>query len=588
MKRPSITRRRFLSAILAAATLFGRELVNSLPVNARFLHGGITQSSGSSGSLFSLSLNNTGSNTSAAGASTETFGLVFRDSDANGLAVGTWPVLSIGGVTQSYTPFWVGYHSSGRIRRMGAVVAPGTSTAAAGNKTLLVSNGGSAPSASSRTMTDLYNANFKIRAVIWSAGSSSNYAAPLNLASLVTTAEIWGNGPAGLVFAAWFNFYPADGSFVPTSTTPHDRLRVKVYGHILNDASNGLGGFRLCARVCQPMYNPLSGTTAGIAMTTLQYDFNSTLVDFVLDKTTRTFSAGSNPDWQTSIANPWYSGSNGNNNFACIITAAGTTALSTSTLYFGKTSGSSTTVFRLSSTSSEIVNNETASSGSGATLQPVYYVGSGGSLYGLDSSWDWVYAQGTGSLAATSISKWNVKWAATADRDYFIGTNLLPSFDTSLVGTLYGGTVPINTTFTYSFDVNSIGPMRSSQADGGQRPDLGPVTQWAANDIYNPDTNSRKIIKSVAYATKGSQWCARNRTNNLTIPNLAEVNGGASFTGFPASTATTNVFTGEATRAWPLDSAFGWEDQVGDEHSPEHEYYAGLMLGSSRVSGHDG
>jgi hypothetical protein len=60
MKRPSITRRRFLSAILAAATLFGWELVNSLPVNAKFLHGGITQSSGSSSSLFSLNLNNIG------------------------------------------------------------------------------------------------------------------------------------------------------------------------------------------------------------------------------------------------------------------------------------------------------------------------------------------------------------------------------------------------------------------------------------------------------------------------------------------------------------------------------------------------
>jgi hypothetical protein len=587
--RSSVIRLVYLSAVAALIATLG--VIAPISTDARLFRAGGGGGGGGGGgtTLFTTTLINDGSNTSAANVPTTHVALNFQDSDTTGLTAGTWPTLKIGSTVQPYTPYGVGYWASGRIRHMGAYIKPTASTAAAASQTVTVNSGGSAQAASGRTLTDFYNQSCRIEMIGAGAnfGLSGNFVAKIaanDTHTYVQKTESWGDGQAGLATALWLNAFPADGSFNATTTTPHVQLKVKVYALLMNDASNNFGGVLMMARPAQPDYN--ASSKAARAMTTLRYNCNGTLTNFVLDTTPRTFSfvslgvvAPGVALWATSSTNPWYSGANGNNQFAAMITAAGTTGLSTSTLYYGQTNFNSTTQFTLSNDHSNGQNAVSGSSGTG-TLQPLYVVGTFNSMYGLDANYNWVYNQGTGSIASSSVTNWRGQPATTTDLDYLIDTKLIASYDKTLRGVDYGGTIAHAPTYSYSFDVNSIGPMVQNQSAGADRPDLGYVTGWAAQYAFNWDENGLKLLRAVAYASKGSGHCFLDGTT-LTPPNLAEADGGTSFTGYPASLAQTLIaagsFSGGFTGpSWPLDSTYGFDTSAA-EHAPEHSYMAWML-----------
>jgi hypothetical protein len=557
-------------------------------------------------SITTFTLVNTSGSTQAAPFVTPMFGAAFKEGD---IPSGHAPQFLIGGTAQSFS--WsclasgaptTNYASSscaawpdGSLKFAGVeILDASTSIAGNGSLTVTVTGGGSAPSASSRTTTDLYNQS--IVTTLTGAGASFGLSGTTSAwldnngsgGTNQSTPLLLMDGGAGKTWSVRARFATSEGG------TPDGYLEETAYVSALNNGSGTLGGFRFLPRVAQPWYNP----SAGVASAAMRAVGDGTLAELPF------FEYGAGPTkvhfpWlatsqyhftcctsgnilTTTASNNFYQGGNtagGYDTYGAIVTNAGTTGLSTSTLYFLQPVGSSTTQFRLLTSSSATGFVVPAADASGnAVIDAVPVVEYFGGLFGATTTAKWNYFAGTGTGLGASDPTVIVQYSA----NYLHSTQLVPPWNINQIGAGTAYPVADNNTFSYNWNPLQFGPLYQGLETPGQRLDIGPETGWAAADFYNQSANDDYLIRMIGLAANLLNYDLRDQASDYP-PIMRPTTGNGNYTGVPVSN-TADVYqaaaVGQGDITLPPDGvANGWFSEGGPSHMPEMAYYAYLKTG---------
>lgn len=199
-----------------------------------------------------LSLVNTSGSTQAANFVSPMLGMPFKQGD---VPSGQYPQFQL--TDNTPVPATVYSDTSwpdSSKKFSGVLLRPPASIAGSGTLTINVKNGGSAPAASSRTLSDLTAADIKVE-LTGVTNLSGVWTASLNTA--ITDAEeivVIGDGPAGKVWRI-------RGAF-KQSGAAHGQLVCYHYVAALQNSAGGLLGLRYLGRIAQPWADVASPTPA--------------------------------------------------------------------------------------------------------------------------------------------------------------------------------------------------------------------------------------------------------------------------------------------------------------------------------------
>ena len=532
----------------------------------------ITGSSSGASHLWDLTAVNDTASTQTAGTYFLMRGLAFKDGD---LAAATYPQLLVSGVAQPYTPFNIVYWPSGNVMWMGALIRPTFSLTAGASQAIGVWNGGTAPTASGRSFTDLYNQSLAFlvdAAPVTGANLTGTWAGYARSDANNYAQYTLGDGGAGLIVELRLKCAQTPGG------AAHGQMESTIWAAILNDASNALGGFVVLGRMTQPFWDVNSPAKNFRAFSRVYYQYGGgpTSIDVsgpCNDSTYTTFNfTWSSGQIFAAAGNKLYNGAFASSHgqvIAGYLTTTGTLPppLATGTIYFATAASSSATTISISNYST----GEIATAGTGAgtgthTFNPVHALTQFDSLYGATSTGQWQIFQGTGSIVSPSIGR------ATYAQSYWQSTRILGAFNLSLIGSISNGTFP------YTWNPASVGPLFTTVGASGSRPDLGPLTAYSSRHFYTQSKVDEFIVRCVGLAS--GHFCHNFRgTTNKNFINLSNT----SYTGMDAPSSTQRAIgwapkDGTWTAPPSFCSMFAFDANQFD-HMPETVAYAYLVTG---------
>ena len=533
---------------------------------------GITGTSTSARHLWDLTAINDTASTLTAGTYFLQRGLVFADGD---LPAGTYPQLLVSGVAQPYTPYMITTWPSGAVKRMSVLIRPTFSLTASATQAIGVWNSGTAPAASGRTLTDLYNQSLSVQAV----------AAPVSGANITGTWGAWaasdtnnyaqytlGDGQAGLVGKLRLKMALTQGG------TPHGQLECDLFFALLNDGSNALGGVAFLARMIQPYYDIDSPAKNPRAFSSISYQYGAgpTTVAWPFPFTTAAFTATSgskNLAISAGAGNLFQGGVDFQNVPVYLTGGALPTGLDGNTIYSCMIVNASSTTITLGTPLNGGNPRIVPSSNGSGTLNPCFSINHFGTLFGATASADWNIVQGTGSI--TSPAWCRAKLGATADQVYWASSKVLPPYDTSLIGSISNGT------FAYNWNPESYGPLNWEQEDTGSAPGLGWIAGVNVRHFFTQSATDELIAKMIGLAGGFESYNFRDSTSKNLI-NLS----GSNYTGMAAASAAQQAIrwgSGGTAGSWTIPPANNTANQLQSQtdmsHCPEFGIYPFLILG---------
>lgn len=558
----------YLRHILSVLALAALAIVAAPQEADAIFHQAQLQSSGGGTQLTTLSLVNTSGSTQATNFITPMFGHAFKKGDvASGCTTGG-PKFQLSGGTnvpfsESSDPIcW----NDGSLKFAAFMLRVPSTIAGSGTLTVNVLNGGTYPSASSRTTADFtagsHDLNVQVACLDNCTGTWES-----DLGQGVTA-----NGPdykymdgaAGAVWRIPANFRQ--------SGADHGQLVGWWYAASLQDASGNLAGIRYLTRVTQPWYNVSSPVTPEFrAFTSFQtLDGASQLIDHwgsLGNGHNFTWTSGTN---FSSSSLPWESG------WLVHLTTTGSlpTGLSTGTDYFvynSECAPYSATTFSLNVNSTSAIDGSSAyvtptGAGSGTQTATSYpYLTQYGSLYTAQSNGQWNYIQGAGSIAADSTVR------VVQNHSYMRSTGLIPPYAFST----YSPTD--NTAFTAN--PMTAGPLCRYFEQTGERPDIGPLTTWAAVTLFNQTATDDTLMRVIGMAAGQLPINLRDGvTHSIPVVNGQTYSGmPASNTGFRWYGSTTNLSGITApTNTAVYIAGYSVPDT---SHLPDFEYVTFLLTG---------
>lgn len=465
--------------------------------------------------LATRTIENTGGGATATNSHTPAFGLHFKQGD---IPSGTYPLLkTTGGTTVPYS-FWGESRGwpDGSLKFIG--VLPRFPDAISGSSTadLKVVQGGTAPSASSRTVSEVYAASIEMAGLTGLDNITGDWIAALQSANIAETVVI-GDGPAGKVWRFLVE-YKQSGS-------AHGQLRCYFYVMALQDGSGNLAGFRVLARTTQPFYDVDSPTKDYRSFTSLvlRHGAGPTTIDPMASYSAKTFT------WANSgVSNSLLTvtGHGFNNGVAFRATSTGTlpTGIATGTTYWALVIDANTLYLMNSPAIGKSFDGVTLRTVSGAgsgthTLTPVPYVCHFCSYLTATTEGKYQYIQGGGSVATEPTLR------VKADIAYDHTTRMLPPYDLSVSSVVSNS--------SYNWAPYQVAELAIAINGTGERPDIGVMPSFTVRHYLTQAAVDERYARIVGMAAGQFGICMRNSTSKSLL-NLS----GNSYTGMPASQAT--------------------------------------------------
>lgn len=518
-------------------------------------------------SLFQVSLVNTSGSTVTTVLS-PVMGLQFKKGD-----VPTWPAFTRDD-DSSVCPYSQGLRrnwSDGSIKHL--TVRFRCSGTIAGSATLKVNvaAGGSQPSASARTTTELSNALIGMTGVgvINLSGTWTS-----TLSDGIASAFKWIDGDAG---AGWI----VDTDF-KQSGVAHGQLKARYYTMLTTDNSGNLGGIEFLPRVWQPLYDNDTPAKDWRAFSSLsiQHGAGPTTINIPWPYNTTNFThvAGSSSTLATTSAN-YYTGAidsaGGYGVAPVVLTTTGTlpTGLNTGQLYFARNTSGSTNVILTANSPASVFITETGAGTGVHTMTPVMAVMHFGTIFGATQDATWNYIQSGGSLAAAPTLR------ATRDPTYWQSTRVIPPWDLSLIGS-----VADNPSWAYNWNPVTSGFIGLGTPTTGERADIGPFNGYSARHFYNQTAANEKMIRTIGLAAAMMDYQLRD-TSKFAPVNVG--NSTISYTNFGTSKGATLTWGGDHNAGFnwgftipPLNNkSLAFYSNLYD-HMPAMTYYAYLWAGT--------
>lgn len=488
----------------------------------------ISCSSGSSGPLSTtVALANDSSSATTAGTPSPVFGHIFKDGD---LCSGAAPIFKISGVTQPFSASPANarrYWPSGCLMFASFMLRPTVSVAGNGSVSVAITGGGSWPSASSRTTTELYaqnlvfnapaatvttipDATVQVKATLgsWLKNDANNMAQAVSL-----------DGDAGKCWRVKTAMAPTQGGAADVT------MRFNHYACGLNNASGTLGGFRWLGQMRNPVYdgagppkahwfaspdnttptNGVNWTVCGgvggcvapagaVSGATPIYTPYQTLAASVV-------AGGGHCGTETQIlrspsSNGFYTGASGYN----MVPVYNTT---TSQAYFAAV---------INGTDFELSNGASGPCGTfglggspvAGTYAPAIFIDAFNRVSVATKDAKYNFFRGTGTIAAESTLRVKI------NQTYWQSTKVFFPFDLRYQGVNNAdacgatpacvGTVPevaagAGAAWTYDWAPYSIGRADVSQNDAGDHPDIGFLMLNGYADFYNQSALSDKVVR---------------------------------------------------------------------------------------------
>jgi hypothetical protein len=532
-------------------------------------------------------VNTSPSVTQPSGFVTPMFGWCFKKGD---IPSGTAPIFKNGGLPQPYSWGMQTYWSDGSLKFASfMMLCLGSTIAGGASLPIEVWSGGTDPTPSVRTLTEVYAES--IVANVTGAGTNFFLVGALggwlrNDANNVEQA-VYLDGDAGKVWRVLTHMAPTIGG------TAHGQMECYHYIAALTDSDGALGGFRYLPCLTQPWYDVNTPAKAIRSFTTVnwQHGAGPTTVPIPLGATTIDFThaASTTVNCTTQVGgvntvSNYYTGSWDNLSLMpCYLTTTGTlpTGLSLDKLYFCRGTKNSTTVqFQAASPKYGSGAVSITSAGTGThTIHPLVTLGQFGRIFMPTVDATWNFFQGSGSIAADATVR------TTIDQVYWHGdgTNklsLIVPWDLALIG------LATDTPYTYNWSPASIGSCAMGRGGGGGnagRPDLGAMPGWQGIDFLQQSANSERLTRINAFAGVHDMHCLRNSANFnvVNMTNIARTGMTKSTTirWYPdtATPAGTSGITGIPQT--PVLNTNFYMDQGNNAHKPAFFYYAYLRTG---------
>lgn len=491
--------------------------------------------------------------------------------------------------------FW----PSGTLRQEEILVCKIPSTAAGGSQTLQLWSGGTVPSASARSLTEVYNqqfsTSFPISAGITDTdGRSGTYVT--TLANDANNIEKYKYLSGGCGEEWRFLLH------LTKSGTADGQLEQYVYLTALDDGLGNAAGFFEFDRTTQPWYNHDTPAKAIVAFDQPTWSVNpggggTVTTNFAALPAVKTFTAsGANITLAGALPNPYYFGeSSGLQVLPGYLTTTGTlpTGLSANTLYSSMTNSGRTSMVvslstRVNGTGAGIT---TSSAGTGThTFHPVYVSVTFGGINNVRADSQSNFFQGTGSLAA------DPRLRVKVNQTYLVASkNVLPY---CLPGSTCNGTA-LGTIRTYCaiqfpefcngsmpFDYNyaSIGVLNQNRGATGDS-DVGWLSTYDVRHFITQSKSDDTVIRQIGLAEVHNSYNMRDFTTRQYINPM-----NTTYTGMPAPSTlqqsirlgTYACFAGSPCPTFPDATTVPLTFSANDaSHIPEMGGYAYWVTGES-------
>lgn len=533
--RLRLTRRTVISMVASILMLAGE----NDEAQAFLVRGGIVSGGGVGGLLTTMTLLNTSGSTQAVGTCTQIFGHPFKKGD---IPSGTAPIFKTAGGTT--IPFSMSSNlstwSDGSLKHAAFMLRLPVTIAGSGSLAVNIYNGGTAPSASTRALSDFAASSLDLNVFVTGQDQlTGDWTSNLNQGVSAANSDnyVWLDGDAGKVWRVRASFRQA--------AADHGQLEGYWFVQALNDTSNALGGVRYLCRVAQPWYDidsPAKQYRSFSAFKTRNgtSDIRDLMATLPAAKTfTWSSSGGGYADSKiTSTANGFETG------IACKLSTTGTlpTGLDSTTLYMayhGSAASIGVNSFGLSLDFSD--------SGGGALIQPTG-AGTGthtctmypmvshfGSLFTAEADGRYSYIQGGGSVASDTTI------VCQFDNAYWCRTTLLPPY---AIGTYTPTSNP-----TYTYYPGCAGPVDRYVGGTGERSDIGLFNDWQIRHLFRQSAVDERAVRVIGLVGGHLNSCLRQKAtksipvcNNTTYTGMPAANttfrNGSSISGFTPATLT--------------------------------------------------
>lgn len=471
------------------------------------LFSGTASGGGGAGSLLkTVQIANDGGGSSATNSHTPMFGLQFKKGD---MPSGQYPVLkTAGGTTVPYSYWNVKSWSDGSMKFIGVLPIFPDAISSGSTANLKVYSGGSAPSASSRTLTEVYSQNIKVLGNSGLDNISGDWVADLQSANVIETVVV-GDGLAGKIWRLLVDF--------KQSGSAHGSLVTYFYVMALQDASGNLAGFRVLPRITQPWYDVDSPSKYYRSFTSLQLQYGSgpTTVDpiasnYAAKAFTWISGAGSFDANVSCTGNAYQSG------VACRVSSTGTlpAGLAANTTYWIRKDAGDTLMFVNGSAIGNTFNGTSriniTDAGTGThTITPIAYVSYFCSQWIAASTGRYIYFQGTGSIA--SEANLRIK----ADQAYDASAGIFPPWNISI------GSVDSNS--NYDWSPYCVANLTIGIGGTGERDDIGPINSQHSRHFFTQAAVDEKVMRTIGLAQAHLPSCFRNSSTKSHV-NLSNTN----------------------------------------------------------------
>lgn len=461
--------------------------------------------SGGASLVQTLTLANTSGSDTATHSHTPSYCLKFKEGD---VPSGTYPALQTsGGTNVPYTYWGKQTWSDGSLSLLAVLPRFPDAVSGSGSASLKVYNGGSAQSASARTLAEVYAASIKVKFNTGLDNASGDYVADIQAANIVETLD-YGDGPAGRYWR--FLVEAKQGG------SAHGQIHVYFYVMALQDNSGNLAGFRVVPMIAQPWYNHDTPAKDWRSFTsiTMEHGAGPTTVDMMASYSAKTFSYAST-DLLTVTSHGMTQG------VAVRLTTTGTlpTGLSTGTTYWVKYNNANSMYLQSGSNEGATQVSITGAGSGTHTMTPIPYFCHFGGAFIATTDARWIYVQGGGSVATDPTLR------LQADKTYEHTTKKLPPWETSLT------TVGSNTTYTWTpYQHGALTPHISG---AGERLDIGVFNELQVRQWHTQAAIDERIVRLTG-------MCGVHHANNVrdkTTKNWANLSN-TSYTGMPAAGAT--------------------------------------------------
>lgn len=435
-------------------------------------------------------------------------GLQFKKGD---IPSGQWPAFSRDDDDQAcvYSQGFKRTWSDGSLKHLSVVVRCPGSIAGSATLQVNVAGGGSQPTASARTTTELSNASILTEGE-GQINLSGTWTATLS--DGIATAKKWLDGEAG---AGWV----VDVDF-KQSGAAHGQLRERFYTLLTTDGSGNLGGIRFLPRTWQPFYdvNSPAKNWRGFSALSIKHGAGPTTINPPWPYVASTFTRTASNSFSAPSAN-YYTGSKGNTQIGSVPVTLSTTGtlpagLNANQIYWARQANTGTTI-SLWTGSGTSYGASTTDAGTGThTMTPIRTVLHFGSYFKATTDAKWNYIQAGGSLATDPPLR------ATREKTYWHSTKTIPPWDLSVA-------VADNAAWSYDWNPVNTGTLSLGLQDTGDRDDIGPATMYHTRAFFNQTAANDKLIRAIGLAGAHMGQGSRHSTTGA-VPNL----GGQSYTGF--------------------------------------------------------